>query len=923
MYCRFPFPFLTLLLAFLVLVPDTGKAQNAFITTWETTTSNESITIPTDGFFVSDYDFQIDWGDGTVEQVTGDDPDPTHTYATAGTHTVEITGSFPRFYLDDIFDSDPNADKLQSIEQWGAIQWETMQSAFAGAENMVLNATDAPDLSNVADMSSMFWGADALNEDLSSWDVSGVTDMAYLFYSADAFNGDVAGWTVSNVTDMQNMFNGSAAFNRDISGWNVSSVTNMSGMFDGASSFNQDISGWTVSQVTSMDGMFWGATSFNQPIGQWTLSQVTDMSAMFWNADSFNQDLSGWDVSSVTDMSYMFYDNEIFNQDIGGWTVSEVVNMANMFDGADAFNRDISQWDVSRVTDMSGMFNGATSFNQPIGGWTVSNVTNMSSMFWNADSFDQDISDWDVGRVTDMSYMFYGNDAFNQNIGGWTVLEVTDMASMFNGATAFNQNISSWNVSRVTDMSGMFDGASAFNQDISNWVVSEVTDMSSMFWGADAFNQNIGTWDVSRVTDMSYMFYGAEAFDQDLSAWDVSEVADFSNFLTSIELSPENYDALLIGWEQRDLRDGLTFDAGESQYTSAAENARASIIQDDGWTINDGGLAPEATVTENVSADGFVDFGATGVNIDFADVSGSGDVVVERYAYGPEGTDGISESNVSDYRLVITAGGSLDFGFSTEVRFPVSSFGGINDPTAVTVYRRFTAGSGTFSALSTTVDDGGTSGDISDDVLVVSTGFFSEFVFASDTNPLPVELMSFSGIEAEGGVRLTWRTASETHNAGFHVERKHSGADWDEIGYVAGSGTTSESRVYRFNDASPPFKASSLTYRLRQVDLDGSVQHSEPISVTITPPERTNLLAPYPNPSRGHVQIRYSLPESSPVRLAMYDALGRQVRLIETGEQSAGNHEITISASRLASGIYFLRLSTPHGAFSRKMNIIR
>ena len=77
-----------------------------------------------------------------METITGDDPDPSHPYAASGTYTVTISGTFPHFYLNDPSDFDPNSNKLQSIEQWGDIQWESMNSAFAGAENMVYNATD-------------------------------------------------------------------------------------------------------------------------------------------------------------------------------------------------------------------------------------------------------------------------------------------------------------------------------------------------------------------------------------------------------------------------------------------------------------------------------------------------------------------------------------------------------------------------------------------------------------------------------------------------------------------------------------------------------------------------------------------------------------------------------------------------------------
>lgn len=90
-----------LLIALLVGVGPAAQSAlgQAFITTWETTSSGESITIPTDSNSVG-YDFEVDWGDGTTETITGADPDPEHTYNSAGTYQVEITGTFPRIFLD-------------------------------------------------------------------------------------------------------------------------------------------------------------------------------------------------------------------------------------------------------------------------------------------------------------------------------------------------------------------------------------------------------------------------------------------------------------------------------------------------------------------------------------------------------------------------------------------------------------------------------------------------------------------------------------------------------------------------------------------------------------------------------------------------------------------------------------------------------
>jgi surface protein len=792
-------PLVSLFLLGLLLAAPFARAQSpddtAFITTWETTSFGEPITIPTNGgSFTTDYDFTINWGDGSpVETITGDDPDPQHVYDDPGTYTVSITGTFPHFFLNDPTNSNPNADRLQSVEQWGMIAWESMELSFAGAD-VVFNATDTPDLSGVARMNQMFSGATTFNEDIGGWDVSAVTDMSLLFLNASSFNQDLSAWNVANVTAMPRMFENATAFNQPLGTWDVSNVTNMDGLFFGATSFNQPLGAWTVSSTQRMVGMFWGATAFNQDLSDWDVTGVTTMDSMFRDATAFNGDVSGWDVSGVLNMAKMFAGAVTFNQDVSPWTVSSVTTMAGMFSGASAFDQNLGGWDVSSVSifddpfaggfleggelssdnydalllgwesldlandrtfhagtspytgaaaaarqaiidddgwtitdggllvveepfvttwqtttasesitiptnggtgvtdydltidwgdgspeetvtgddpdpshtyatsgtytisitgtfphlylnggpdaaklqtieqwgtvawesmdsafegavnltynatdvpdlssvlSMQSMFQGAGSFNGAIGGWDVSGVTSMRFTFSFASAFNRDIGGWNVSNVADMRGVFQGADAFNQDISGWDVSSVTDMGGMFSFNDAFNQDLSAWDVSGVVDMSSMFSSASAFNGSIGSWTVSTVTDMENMFRGAVAFNQDIGSWNVSSVTDMSSMFREAAAFDQDLGAWNVSNVADIARFLEDAALSSVNYDALLIGWEALDLTDGLVFNAGSSPYTIAGQSARDAIIDDDNWTITDGGLiaGPDAFIT--------------------------------------------------------------------------------------------------------------------------------------------------------------------------------------------------------------------------------------------------------------------------------------------------------------------------------------
>lgn len=213
----------------------------SFITTWKTEAANEEIEIGTNELL--DYDYTIDWGDGTVEELT--ELYPSHIYASAGTHTVAIKGQFPHIFMDGLFEMAP---KLLSIEQWGTIAWQNMNSAFSYCENMVYNATDKPDLSNVTNMSYMFSGATAFNGDISGWDTPNVTTVLSMFEGATAFNQDISSWETGNVTNMAYMFNGATAFDQDLGNWDIGNVTNMANMlsYSGMSVANLDatLTGW-------------------------------------------------------------------------------------------------------------------------------------------------------------------------------------------------------------------------------------------------------------------------------------------------------------------------------------------------------------------------------------------------------------------------------------------------------------------------------------------------------------------------------------------------------------------------------------------------------------------------------------------------------------------------------------------------------
>jgi hypothetical protein len=84
-------------------------------------------------------------------------------------------------------------------------------------------------------------------------------------------------------------------------------------------------------------------------------------------------------------------------------------------------------------------------------------------------------------------------------------------------------------------------------------------------------------------------------------------------------------------------------------------------------------------------------------------------------------------------------------------------------------------------------------------------------------------------------------------------------------------------------------------------------------------PEGFALQQNYPNPFNPSTVISYELAAAGPVRLAVFDVLGRQVALLEDGFRQAGSHEVTFDAAGLPGGAYIYRLEAAGGRQTRTL----
>jgi hypothetical protein len=107
----------------------------------------------------------------------------------------------------------------------------------------------------------------------------------------------------------------------------------------------------------------------------------------------------------------------------------------------------------------------------------------------------------------------------------------------------------------------------------------------------------------------------------------------------------------------------------------------------------------------------------------------------------------------------------------------------------------------------------------------------------------------------------------------------------------------------------------------------GSAGASEDPTPDVTPetlPQAFDLAAAYPNPLRQIATVRFATPVATTVRVAVYDALGREVARLVDGPMDAGRHQATFVSDGLPSGTYLLRMSTADGfAATQSITVVR
>jgi len=200
------------------------------------------------------------------------------------------------------------------------------------------------------------------------------------------------------------------------------------------------------------------------------------------------------------------------------------------------------------------------------------------------------------------------------------------------------------------------------------------------------------------------------------------------------------------------------------------------------------------------------------------------------------------------------------------------------------------------------------------------------------SNPLTVELSSFTAATIGSTVSLNWKTETEINNYGFEVERASSSTTplqvWEKIGFVNGNGNSNSPKSYSYEDKN--ITAGRYSYRLKQIDNDGQFEYSKAIEVDFYAAKKLELSQNYPNPFNPATTIRFNLPEAGNVKITLYNLLGQQIRTLVNEYKESGVHTINFDASDLPagrqglnSGLYIYKLEAGSFTQTRKMTLIK
>jgi len=212
-------------------------------------------------------------------------------------------------------------------------------------------------------------------------------------------------------------------------------------------------------------------------------------------------------------------------------------------------------------------------------------------------------------------------------------------------------------------------------------------------------------------------------------------------------------------------------------------------------------------------------------------------------------------------------------------------------------------------------------------------------IYYATPAPSAVSISTFTAASTGAYVLLDWHSETELDNVGFNIYRSSAEADnYTKIAFVPATEDSEMANDYQFTDKGVE-PGKTYFYFLEDIDLAGKRNKSEVIRVVIPSampapmPKEFLLLQNYPNPFNPDTWMPYQLADDAGVIIRVYDANGRLIRILDSGQRKAGYYLNKSEAAywngkdatgrTVSSGVYFYQLKAGDFVAVRKMVIMK
>lgn len=179
-------------------------------------------------------------------------------------------------------------------------------------------------------------------------------------------------------------------------------------------------------------------------------------------------------------------------------------------------------------------------------------------------------------------------------------------------------------------------------------------------------------------------------------------------------------------------------------------------------------------------------------------------------------------------------------------------------------------------------------------------------------DPLPVDLISFSGKKVENQTLLNWKTANELNFSHFEVQYSKNAFDFETFSIVQSQGNLSTGSEYQQLHASPI--TGKNYYRLKMVDHDGKFEYSKTVIISFNTLSIDLKLTLYPNPVGNNSNTLYVTTNGNESVLSVLNLEGKLVL-----QKNIHNLNEQLDISNLADGLYVVQLQSNGNAAYEKL----